>query len=61
MPRQSGVRRTTTQSLSLALVVVGAAVVVRMAGIGNVLGVVLGILFVAAGAGRFYLARRTGA
>jgi hypothetical protein len=60
MPRPSGVRRTTTQLLSLVLVAVGAALVARMAAIGNVLGIVLGVLFVAAGAGRFYLARRVG-
>lgn len=60
MPPPSGVRRTTTQFLSLALVVVGAALVGRMASIGNVLGIVLGVLFVAAGIGRFYIARRVG-
>ena len=32
---------------------------VRMAVIGNPVGIVLGILFVAAGAGRLYVARKT--
>jgi hypothetical protein len=46
--------------LSVALVVLGVALVVRTAqlGGGGGLGFVLGGLFVAAGAGRLYLARK---
>lgn len=60
MPAPQDVRRTSTRALSLALMVVGVALVVRMALLGNVLGVVLGVLFVAAGAGRLWIAARSG-
>lgn len=40
-----------TQLLSLAMVVIGVALILRFA----VLSVILGILFLAAGAGRLYL------
>jgi len=52
-----------TQLMSLIMVVVGVALLARtlLAGGGvAAIGVVLGILFVLAGAGRLYLARRTG-
>jgi len=41
------------------MVLIGVALIVRMAIIGTVLGIILGILFIAAGAGRLYLERRT--
>jgi len=40
------------------MVLIGVALIVRMAVIGTVLGVILGLLFIAAGAGRLYLERR---
>jgi hypothetical protein len=39
------------------MVVIGVALIVRMALIGTIIGVVLGALFIAAGAGRLYLER----
>jgi hypothetical protein len=41
------------------MVLIGLALIVRMAAIGTILGIVLGVLFVAAGVGRIYLERRT--
>jgi hypothetical protein len=41
------------------MVLIGLALIVRMAAIGTVIGIVLGVLFVAAGVGRLYLERRT--
>jgi hypothetical protein len=41
------------------MVLIGVALIVRMAAIGTVIGIVLGVLFVAAGVGRIYLERRT--
>ena len=55
-------RRTTTV-FSVVLVLLGVAMIVRaLTGGGGALaiGVVLGVLFVLAGAGRIYLARRVG-
>ena len=43
--------------LPILMVLIGVALIVRMAIIGTVLGVVLGVLFIAAGAGRLYLER----
>jgi len=43
--------------LPILMVLIGVALIVRMAIIGTVLGVVLGALFIAAGAGRLYLER----
>jgi hypothetical protein len=43
----------------ILMVVIGLALIVRMAAIGTILGVVLGVLFIAAGLGRLYLERRT--
>jgi ABC-type amino acid transport system permease subunit len=40
------------------MVLIGLALIVRMAAIGTILGIVLGVLFVAAGVGRLYLERR---
>jgi len=57
------VHRSTTRFLSAAMVVVGIALVVRaLAGGAGILsvGVVVGVLFVAAGAGRFWLTTRQG-
>jgi hypothetical protein len=43
----------------ILMVLIGLALIVRMAAIGTVIGIVLGVLFVAAGVGRIYLERRT--
>jgi hypothetical protein len=49
-----------TRVLSLLLVALGVVVLVRTiaAGVGGGLGLLLGGLLIAAGAGRYYLARR---
>jgi hypothetical protein len=44
--------------LSILMVLIGVALIVRMAAIGTIIGIVLGVLFIAAGAGRIYLERR---
>jgi len=59
MPTPQDVRRTSTPIFAALMVLIGIALVVRMAVIGNPVGIVLGILFVAAGAGRLYVARKT--
>jgi hypothetical protein len=55
--------RTGTRVLSLAMLVVGLAMIVRaVTGGGGILavGVIFGVLFVAAGAGRLWVARAPG-
>jgi drug/metabolite transporter (DMT)-like permease len=50
-----------TRVLSALMIVIGVAIVVRTVSAGGgpiALGVVLGVLFVAAGAGRLYAERR---
>jgi ABC-type amino acid transport system permease subunit len=42
----------------ILMVLIGVALIVRMAAIGTIIGIVLGVLFVAAGVGRLYLERR---
>jgi hypothetical protein len=59
MPSPQDVRRTTTPVFSALMVLIGIALVVRMSVIGNVVGIVLGVLFLGAGAGRLYIAWRT--
>jgi hypothetical protein len=48
-----------SRALGLLLIVLGVAIVARtvLAGVGGGLGLLLGTLFVVAGAGRLYLAR----
>jgi hypothetical protein len=51
-----------TQVLSAAMILIGVAIFVRTlaeGGDGFALGLLLGVLFVAAGAGRLYAERRT--
>jgi hypothetical protein len=50
-----------TKTLALMLVALGVTIVVRTfaAGVGGGLGLFLGVLLVAAGAGRLYLLRRS--
>lgn len=61
MPEGRGVHRGVTLLLSAAMIVIGLAMLVRTLGAGGgplALGIVLGLLFVAAGAGRFYFTWR---
>ena len=61
MPDGGGLHRGATLLLSAAMVVIGLAMLVRTLGAGGgplTLGIVLGVLFVAAGAGRFYFTWR---
>lgn len=61
MPEGRGAHRAMTLVLSAAMVVIGLAMLVRTLGAGGgplALGIVLGLLFVAAGAGRFYFTWR---
>ena len=58
MPEPRDVQRQTSNVLSFLLILLGLGMVVRtLAGGGGALaiGLVLGLLFVAAGAGRLYL------
>ncbi len=60
-PRQ--LHRSATRVLSLAMIAIGVALVVRTlvaGGGGLALGIVLGVLFVAAGGARLYLQARQG-
>ncbi|HWC25435.1 MAG TPA: hypothetical protein VG474_02525 [Solirubrobacteraceae bacterium] len=56
-----GLHRVATLVLSAAMVVIGLAMLARTLGAGGgplALGTVLGVLFVAAGAGRLYITLR---
>jgi hypothetical protein len=55
------VRGAATQVLSLAMLVIGVAIVVRTLAEGGgalALGLLVGVLFIAAGAGRLWAERR---
>jgi hypothetical protein len=61
MPSPNDVRRTTTPIFAVAMVVIGIALCVRTIAEGGgalAVGLVLGILFVAAGAGRLWVSRK---
>ena len=63
MPDPRGVHGATTRVLSLAMVAIGVALIARTlaaGGGGLALGIVLGVLFVAAGGARLYLQARQG-
>jgi multisubunit Na+/H+ antiporter MnhB subunit len=63
MPDPRQLHRSSTRVLSLAMIVLGVLLVVRTltaGGGGLALGVVLGVLFVAAGGARLYLQSREG-
>ncbi|HEX5147265.1 MAG TPA: hypothetical protein VFV85_09590 [Conexibacter sp.] len=63
MPEPRQIHRSTTRVLSLAMVAIGVALVVRTlvaGGGGLAVGLVLGVLFVAAGVARLYLQSREG-
>ncbi len=61
MPDGRGLYRGATLLLSAAMVVIGLAMLVRTLGAGGgplTPGIVLGLLFIVAGAGRLYLTWR---
>ncbi|HEX6621978.1 MAG TPA: hypothetical protein VF024_20100 [Solirubrobacteraceae bacterium] len=63
MPNPRDVHRGATRVMSAVLVLIGVALLVSTIARGGgplAIGVLLGLLFVAAGAGRFYLARGNG-
>jgi len=64
MPDPRQLHRSSTRLLSLAMIAIGVALVVRtlVAGLrgGIAVGLVLGVLFVAAGGARLYLQARQG-
>ncbi|HVQ22962.1 MAG TPA: hypothetical protein VMT36_06790 [Candidatus Saccharimonadia bacterium] len=63
MPNPRDVHRGATRVMSAVLVLIGVALLVSTIARGGgplAIGVLLGLLFVAAGAGRFYLARGSG-
>ena len=63
MPAPREVHRRSTQVLSVAMLVLGVAMIVRAVTAGGgvlAVGVVLGVLFVAAGLGRLWVARGHG-
>jgi uncharacterized membrane protein len=58
MPQRRQIHRTSTRVMSILMIVIGIALLVRtvIAGGGAIAtGVILGLLFVAAGAARLYL------
>jgi hypothetical protein len=61
MPRRRQMHSSSTRVLSIAMIVIGVALIVRTLAAGGgaiATGIVLGILFVAAGAARLYLQLR---
>ena len=61
MRPRSPAHRTATRALSIAMIAIGIALVVRTLAAGGgalATGLVLGVLFLAAGAGRLYLQSR---
>jgi multisubunit Na+/H+ antiporter MnhB subunit len=61
MPERSQLHRTSTRVMSVTMIVIGVALLVRtlIAGGGALAtGIILGLLFVAAGAARLYLQSR---
>ncbi len=63
MPDPRQVHRSTVRLMSFAMIAIGVALVVRTlvaGGGGLAVGLVLGVLFVAAGGARLYLQERQG-
>jgi len=63
MPAPRQLHRSATRLLSIAMIAIGVALVVRTlaaGGSGLALGIVLGVLFIAAGGARLYLQARQG-
>jgi hypothetical protein len=62
MPERRQLHRSSTRVMSVLIIVIGIALVARtlIAGGGaGAVGVILGLLFIAAGAGRLYLQSRS--
>ena len=59
MPTPQDVRRTTTPIFSVLMVLIGIALLVQTIVLGGVVRGILAVLFMAAGAGRLYLAWKT--
>jgi hypothetical protein len=62
VPAPRDVHRSSTRLLSGLMVLIGVALLVRAIAAGGgalAIGVILGVLFVLAGAGRLYVAGRT--
>jgi len=62
LPEPRDLHRSATNALSAVMVVIGVAMVVSTIARGGgplAMGVLLGLLFAAAGAGRLYVQRRT--
>lgn len=63
MPAPRDMRRTTTRLMSVLLMALGVAILVRTVGAGGgplATGILLGLLFFAAGLGRLWLSRGPG-
>jgi hypothetical protein len=63
MPAPRELHRGATRVMSVAMIVIGVAMIVSTLARGGgalALGLLLGLLFVAAGAGRIYVARDRG-
>jgi energy-converting hydrogenase Eha subunit G len=61
MSERREIRRASTRVLSIIMIVIGVALIARTLAAGGgvaATGIVLGVLFVLAGAGRLYLQRR---
>lgn len=62
MPEPRQIRATSTMTMSILMIVIGLVLCVRTLAAGGgpmAAGLILGVLFVAAGAGRMYLRRLT--
>jgi hypothetical protein len=57
VPAARDVHRRGTQVLSVAMLVIGVALIVRGATAGGNVGLIFGALFIAAGLGRLWVAR----
>jgi hypothetical protein len=63
VPEPRDIHRGATQVLSTAMLVIGVAMIVSTLARGGgplAIGLVMGVLFVGAGAGRLYVSRRAG-
>jgi lipopolysaccharide export LptBFGC system permease protein LptF len=61
MPSPNDVRRTTTPIFAVAMVLIGIALCVRTVAAGGgalAVGLLLGLLFIGAGAGRLWVSRK---
>ncbi len=63
MPAPRNLHRSATRAMSAAMIVIGVAMIASTLARGGgalALGLLLGLLFIAAGAGRIYVARDRG-